>query len=228
VVEESISNHEESSRGVRGESSTHEGEAMKLLLSALLLLCCNFASAGISIFTDGFDGPWVEPPGRMKFAVVVYPNVSSTQSISRDVRQLAEVAGHGQVAGPTIPWPYQNGAAPKMRNVPRGGYLASAGICGNDAKAVSFGLSTYGNVPQHPVEYAIGPNAGQFAYPAKNLGVFGPGSPVYKIVIAPKTNGYACKPGETFYLNRRWTTTPPATAPQYLDIAENYGWSNNP
>jgi len=154
----------------------------------------------IRIFTDGLDGPWIEPPGRKTVAWITYPTLGvrpyPNHTISVSDFQL--VLGDGDPRDPeTVPFP---GAPASLciNTVFPGEYISMAFTADEGDAVTQVSAATYGNDLSAPLTASVSANPGDFS--DATVGV-APGQPLKKIVVLPYTNGMASMPGETYYFN---------------------------
>lgn len=170
---------------------------MKILA---LLLCCQLANAD-SLFRNGFESPWVVPPGRMTGGVVSYPTLGVSPFPSHSVSfDFQKVLGDADPRTPaTVPFP---GAATSLciNGVQPGAYIALAFVPSDTKAIAAIAAATYGNELSAPLSANVSPNPGDFAGGIVNVG---PGNALRKIVVLPYTNGAPTYPGDTFYFNVR-------------------------
>lgn len=159
-------------------------------------------TSSLRIFTDGLEGPWIEPDGRKRVAWVTYPTlgVRPYPNHTISVSDFELVLGDGDPrTAETVPFP---GALVSLciNTVLPGEYISMAFTADDsDAIAMIF-AATYGNDLSAPLTASVSVNPGDFSNAIVDVA---PGNALKKIVVLPHTNGVAAMPGETYYFNIR-------------------------
>lgn len=156
----------------------------------------------IRIFTDGLDGPWIEPAGRKTVAWVTYPTlgVLPYPSHTISVSDFKLVLGDGDPRNAeTVPFP---GALVSLciNTVMPGEYISMAFTADEGDAVAMISAATYGNDWSAALTASVSVNPGDFSNAIVGVA---PGYPLKKIVVFPYTNGVAAMPGETGYFNIR-------------------------
>ena len=188
------------------------------------LTCSNAAGSAsgttsVVVTTGGGSGNC--PAGRHTTAQICYQNL--TQCASRDMTQFAQVLGYATSASgtPTL-FPGLNDLSITIKDASKaqGAYFASQFTMPTNLSPSEFGIiqkgQTYGN---HSLTFSISPNCGDFSnttVPNPNVCLYAeaPNADWLGVTWKSASNGMvACPltPGQTYYLNYKFTTPPTDT-----------------
>lgn len=188
------------------------------------LTCSNAsgsASGSTSVVVTVGGGSGNCPAGRQTTAQICYQNL--TLCASRDMTQFAQLFGYSAPGnGTPTPFPGLDGLSLTIKDASKtaGAYFASQFTMPTNLSPTEYGFiqkgQTYGN---HSITFSISPNCGDFS----NTTVPNPNVCLYAEAPqgdwngvswkSPSNSSVACPltPGQTYYLNYKFTTPPTDT-----------------